>query len=479
MQTDTVKDDATAAHGKVSLPALTALVVGSMIGGGIFGLPSQMAQAAAPGPLIIGWIITGVGMLFLALVYQRLSRSRPDLEAGVYSYARAGFGDYIGFSSAWGYWVSAWLGNVSYLVLLMASIGVFLPGMGDGNTALAIVGASVLLWVYAGLIALGVKEASFINAIITVGKILPLLVFIVLGLFAFRLDIMVTDFWGTESGDLGNTISQIKNMMLVTVWVFIGVEGASVFSERARKRHDVGRATIVGFASVLALLLAVNLLSYGIAARPELAKLADPSLAGVLTVAVGSWGAKFVAVGLIISLIGALLSWFLFAAEVLRVPAVDGLLPAWLGRQSSRDVPVGALMLTVGSVQVFLILAYFNSSTYTTLILLASALILLPYLLSALYQIVYAVRHSEKASRADLIVGGCASVYALWLLYAAGLKYLLFIGLFYLAGTPFFVSAKRARGKTVFQPFELVIVLVFAATSIAAIVFLSNGQIAL
>lgn len=479
MQTETVKDDATTTHSKVSLPGLTALVVGSMIGGGIFGLPSQMAGAAAPGPLIIGWIITGVGMLFLAMVYQRLSRSRPDLEAGVYSYARAGFGDYVGFSSAWGYWVSAWLGNVSYLVLLMASIGVFVPGMGDGNTGLAIIGASVLLWVYAGLIALGVKEATFVNAIITIGKILPLLVFIVLGLFAFRLDILTTDFWGTESQDLGNTISQIKNMMLVTVWVFIGVEGASVFSERARKRHDVGRATLVGFASVLALLLAVNLLSYGIAARPELAKLADPSLAGVLTIAVGPWGAKFVSVGLIISLIGALLSWFLFAAEVLRVPASEGLLPAWLGRQSDRGVPLGALMLTIGSVQLFLVLSYFNSSTYTTLILLASALILLPYLLSALYQIVYAVRHSERATTSDLVIGTCASIYAMWLLYAAGLKYLLFIGLFYLAGTPFFVVAKRQRGKEVFRPGEWIVVGVFVVVSIVAVVFLATGQIKL
>lgn len=114
-----------AASGKVSVVALTALGIGSMIGGGIFGLPQQMAGAAAPGPLIIGWLITGAGMLMLAFVYQRLAINRPDIDAGVYGYARAGFGNLVGFSSAWGYWLSAWIGNVGYLVLLMASLGVF------------------------------------------------------------------------------------------------------------------------------------------------------------------------------------------------------------------------------------------------------------------------------------------------------------------------------------------------------------------
>lgn len=114
-----------AASGKVSVIALTALGIGSMIGGGIFGLPQQMAGAAAPGPLIIGWLITGAGMLMLAFVYQRLAINRPDIDAGVYGYARAGFGNLVGFSSAWGYWLSAWIGNVGYLVLLMASLGVF------------------------------------------------------------------------------------------------------------------------------------------------------------------------------------------------------------------------------------------------------------------------------------------------------------------------------------------------------------------
>jgi arginine/ornithine antiporter len=154
--------------GKVSLAALTALGIGSMIGGGIFGLPQQMAGAAAPGPLIIGWLITGAGMLMLAFVYQRLAINLPEIDAGVYGYARAGFGNLVGFSSAWGYWLSAWIGNVGYLVLLMASLGVFLPGFGNGNTALAIGAASVVMWMFHVLILRGIREAAIINAIVTV-----------------------------------------------------------------------------------------------------------------------------------------------------------------------------------------------------------------------------------------------------------------------------------------------------------------------
>ena len=279
--------------GKVSLAALTALGIGSMIGGGIFGLPQQMAGAAAPGPLIIGWLITGAGMLMLAFVYQRLAINLPEIDAGVYGYARAGFGNLVGFSSAWGYWLSAWIGNVGYLVLLMASLGVFLPGFGNGNTALAIGAASVVMWMFHVLILRGIREAAIINAIVTVGKVLPLVVFILIGLFAFKLDIFTHDFWGAGVGTgPGGVLAQVKNMMLVTVWVFIGVEGASVFSERARTRADVGRATILGFLSVLTLLLTVNILSYGIVPRSELVGLNDPSLAGVLEAAVGAWGGE-------------------------------------------------------------------------------------------------------------------------------------------------------------------------------------------
>ena len=280
----------------LSLAALVALVVGSMIGSGIFALPSQMAGSAAPGPLLIGWLITGAGMLMLAFVFQSLASRKPDIDGGVYGYARAGFGNYIGFTSAWGYWLSAWIGNVSYLVLLMATLGYFFPAFEGGNTVAAVAGASVVLWLVHLLTLRGVRGAAFVNVIVTIAKVVPILTFVAIAAVGFKAGIFTADFWGENAG-LGGTMTQVKSMMLVTVWVFIGIEGASVYSKRARTRSDVGRATLLGFLGVLALLLAVNLLSYGLMAQAKLAKVADPSMAGLLKHEVGAWGAGFISIG--------------------------------------------------------------------------------------------------------------------------------------------------------------------------------------
>ena len=130
---------------KLRLNALIALVVGSMIGGGIFSLPQNIAEHAAGGAVLIGWGITAVGMLALAFVFQTLANRKPELDSGVYAYAKAGFGDYMGFSSAWGYWISAWMGNVGYFVLLFSTLGYFFPVFGQGNTPVAIGCAIVML----------------------------------------------------------------------------------------------------------------------------------------------------------------------------------------------------------------------------------------------------------------------------------------------------------------------------------------------
>ena len=468
------------------LAALTALVVGSMIGGGIFGLPSQMALSAAPGPLLIGWTITGVGMLTLALVFQRLSVARPGIEGGVYGYARAGFGDYVGFTSAWGYWISAWIGNVGYFVLLFATLGHFFPVFGKGNTAAAIIAASIVLWLVHALVLRGVHSASLLNAVVTAAKIIPIVAFVIMAAVAFKAGIFTADFWGrvaevpaSDGGTaaLGTTMDQIKNMMLVTVWVFIGVEGASIYSQRAAKRSDVGKATVMGFALVLALLLLVNLLAYGAMPQAEIAALADPSMGGVLAHIVGPWGASFVGIGLIISVLGALLAWVLLCAEILRVPAGDGNLPAVFGKVNKAGSPTAALWLTNLCVQAMLIWTYFNSSTYTGLILLASSLILLPYLWSALYALVLAVTGRGEFTIRDLVVGAVATAYALWLVYAGGLSYVLVAAIAYLVGTVLYVIARKSAGRQVFTTRDLIFVALVTLAAIYGVIELIRGNI--
>ena len=155
--------------------------------------------------------------------------------------------------------MSAWVGNVAYLVLLFSTLGYFFPAFEGGATVPAIIGASVVLWIVHAMTLRGVQTAAFVNVVVTIAKVVPIVVFIAIAAVGFKAGLFTADFWGKttqiDGAPLGDTMSQVKNMMLVTVWVFIGIEGAAVYSQRAGKRKDVGRATVLGFAGVLALLL--------------------------------------------------------------------------------------------------------------------------------------------------------------------------------------------------------------------------------
>ena len=460
--------------GKLRLGALVALVVGSMIGGGIFSLPQNMAASADVGAVLIGWAITAVGMLTLAFVFQTLANRKPELESGVYAYAKAGFGDYMGFSSAWGYWISAWLGNVGYFVLLFSTLGYFFPVFGQGNTPVAIGCASLLLWAVHFLVLRGIKEAAFINLVTTIAKVVPLVMFIVIAAVAFKAEVFTQDIWGAMNPDLGSVMDQVRNMMLVTVFVFIGIEGASVYSARAEKRADVGRATVIGFLGVLALLVLVNVLSLGIMNQPALAQLQNPSLAGVLEHIVGPWGALLISLGLAVSLLGALLSWALLCAEILYATARDKTMPAFLTRENANHAPVNALWLTNGMIQLFLLITLFSAGTYTSLIYLASSMILVPYLWSAAYVVLLCARGETYGQASaqrlkDLCIGGVALCYAVWLLYAGGVKYLLLSALLYAPGVILFAQAKREQRQPLFTHVEkAVFVCVMSGAGVAA-----------
>src|SRR5262249_47736741 len=183
---------------KLSLFALTAMVVGSMVGSGIFSLPRTFGIATGPFGAIFAWCVAGGGMYTLARVFQTLAERKPDLDTGVYAYAKQGFGDYPGFLSAFGYWMGSCIGNLSYLVLIKSTVGAFFPIFGEGNTVAAIVIASIGIWLFHFMILGGVQQAAAINTIVTIAKIVPILVFIVILIFAFKADLFRVNFWGGE-----------------------------------------------------------------------------------------------------------------------------------------------------------------------------------------------------------------------------------------------------------------------------------------
>ncbi|HHI3684376.1 TPA: amino acid permease [Klebsiella pneumoniae] len=427
---------------KLGLSALTALVLSSMLGAGVFSLPQNMAAVASPSALLIGWAITGVGILFLAFAMLLLTRIRPDLDGGFFTYAREGFGELIGFCSAWGYWLCAVIANVSYLVIVFSALSFFtdtpeLRLFGDGNTWQSIVGASVLLWVVHFLVLRGVQTAAGINLVATLAKLLPLGAFVALAALAFQLDTFRLDFSGLA---LGVPVwEQVKNTMLITLWVFIGVEGAVVVSARARHKRDVGRATLLAVLSALAVYLLVTLLSLGVVPRSELAEMRNPSMAGLMVRLMGSWGEIVIAAGLIVSVCGAYLSWTIMAAEVPFLAATHKAFPRLFARQNSNNAPSASLWLTNISVQVSLVLIWLTGSDYGTLLTIASEMILVPYLLVGAFLLKIATRPLHKA----VAIGAC--IYGIWLLYASGPVHLLLSVVLYAPGLLVFLYARRTH----------------------------------
>ncbi|GAB2178227.1 arginine-ornithine antiporter [Dongia sp. agr-C8] len=454
-----IPDSHATAPRKLRLGALTALVIGSMVGSGVFGLPHDMANAAGPLAILIGWGITAVGMLALVYVYQSLALRKPELDAGPYAYAQAGFGPFIGFNSAWGYWISAWIGNVSYAVLVFAALAYFVPVFGDGNTWQAVIGASVLLWAVHFLILSGVRQAAFVNVITTIAKIAPIVLFIAVAAVAFKLDVFSMDMSGPADGSLGSVLDQVKSTMLVTLWVFIGIEGASVVSSRAERRRDIGAATAAGFLTCLALYALVSLLSLGVMQRADLAGLNNPSMAGVLEALVGPWGAALINIAVVVSVVGAFLSWTLFAAEIAFVAGQRSTLPRIFAAANRNGSPSAALWITNGLVQVFLFVTLYAQSTYQALYYIASTAILVPYVFSGAYALKLAVTgesYQAGETRAlGFVAGLVATVYGAWLVYAAGPAYLFMCAMLYAPGIVAHVVARREAGQRLFHPVEL------------------------
>nr|WP_269775624.1 basic amino acid/polyamine antiporter [Candidatus Erwinia haradaeae] len=417
------------------MSALTALVLSSMLGAGIFNLPQNMAAVASPAALLIAWTITGIGIILLALTLILLRKLEPHLDGGIFIYAQVGFGNLVGFCSAWGYWLSAIIANVAYLVIIFSSISMFSDStdyviFGDGNTFYSLFASSVLLWLIHALIIQGVKTAANVNLIATIGKLLPLGLFILLASINFKYSCFQLDFIGHA---LEKPIwQQVKDAMLITLWVFIGIEGAVVMSQRARNQNDIGSATLLAVLAALGIYMMVTLESLGVISRTELSVMHNPSMAGLMNHLMGIWGTIIIVVGLILSVCGAYLSWTIMAAEVPLIAAINKsfLMPS-LSLRNSYGAPTVSLYLTNSFVQIGLILIYLTNCDYNILLTIASEMILLPYLLVTMYLFKIALRLKKLGIA---IIATSASFYEIWLLYASGLTNLLWSILLYIPG---------------------------------------------
>lgn len=462
---------------------LAAMVVGSMVGAGVFSLPARFGAATGVFGALIAWAIAGTGMLMLAFTFQSLAVRKPDLDAGVYAYAKAGFGELPGFFSAFGFWASACVGNVTYWVLIKSTLGAWIPAFGDGNTVIAIVISSIGIWAFYLLIMRGVQEAAWLNTIVTIAKLVPILVFLLLCVFYFDAGVFMDNFWGDDSGHYGTLFDQVRKTMLVTVFVFLGIEGASVYSRYARRREDVGRATVLGFLCVLAVFASVTIVSYGILPASELGDLRQPSMGAVLAQAVGAWGSAFIGVGLIISVLGAYLAWTLMAAEVLFVAAKDDDMPPFLARATKSGAPGAALLMTTILIQTFLIVTYFSENAFDLSLDLTAALALLPFALAAGFALRLVLTGETyeghpRERRTQLVVSGLTTGYTLFLLFAAGLEFLLLSCLILAPGLILFFMARKAQGRPwLASTSEIVLCVVAVIGAIVGVLGLTTGFI--
>ena len=266
------------------------------------------------------------------------------------------------------------------------------------------------------------------------------------------------------------------------LFVFLGVEGASVYSRYAQKREHVGIATVLGFIGVTCLMVLITLLPYGVMPQSALKEVAQPSVAGVLGHVVGDWGVVFISIGLIVSVLGAYLAWSLIAAEVVWSAARTKDMPALLSRENKHGVPAAALWLTNIVSQFFLIMTLFSADALRLMVDLTGAMNLIPYLLVAAFGLKLATTGetydvNPKQRVGNLILAGIATLYTLFLIYALGLKFLLLSAILYAPGTALYFWARREQKLRVFTPVELGVFGLAVAGAVLGIVFLATGYI--
>lgn len=466
---------------KLGLIGLVGIVVSSMIGGGIFDLPSNMTASAALGAVIIAWLITGTGMYFLANTFRTLQDKRPDLTSGIYAYAREGFGRFVGFEMAWGYWLSAAFGNVAFAVLIMDTMAYFFPVFGDGKNVPSVIGGSLLIWTMHFIVLRGVSGAAALNLIGTVAKLVPLFVVILVSAVAIKWETFQFDFWGEQQG-LGSIMTQVRGTMLVTLWAFIGIEGAVVIGRHAKSPKLVGQATLIGLFLCLTIYIGLSILPFGILHEKELAALKTPSTAYLLEYLVGPWGATFVNIGVLVALLSAWLAWTILVAEVPYVAAKDGVFPKFIAGENRHGVPSTALWLSSIIMQLAMFVVLFAENAWLFMLSITGVMVLPPYLSSAAYLWQLARSNTFPTSGGEsrgftYATGMLATIYALWLLYAAGPSYLLMSAVFFAIGIPLYWAAHRDRpaGTPLFLGRDALLAGGLASLGIIAVTLFATG----
>ncbi|MCA0928205.1 amino acid permease [Ruegeria profundi] len=436
--------EATSTSGALGLTACIALVVGNMIGSGVFLLPASLAPF---GPIAIGgWILTSAGALVLAIIFGRLSRvvSKPG---GPYAYSQEAFGDFAGFIIAWGYWIALWTGNAAVAVALVGYLGFLFPIIAE-VPMYGLATALVAIWSLTLINIRGVEEAGLVQIVTTVLKLVPLILIGTLGIFWINPENYVPV---NQSGT--TAVSAISAAAALTLWAYLGLESATVPSgDVIEPEKTIPRATVIGVIIAACVYISVTAVSMGVLPAETLGVSAAP-LAAVGEVMFGTLGGILVACGAVISTFGTLNGFTLLSGQVPYGAALDRVFPAALGQKSKFGTPANALILSnvLASILIILNFAQGLVAAFNFVILLAVVASLLPYAICAVAEIMIRLNGGELLRGPELakvvVLGGLGFIYSVWAFIGSGAETVLLGSVLLLAGVPIHVWVRWTQAK--------------------------------
>ncbi len=442
----------------LGLPSATALVIGSIIGTGVFTMPAIMAEAGTSSLLVLG--VISIGALLLGVMFGQLTKRIPTSDGGLYAYSKHEFGDFAGYLTAWCYWISAFAGNAaivaSWVLYVESLFGITNPSAWT-NFGIAILG----LWIPAVINLVGTRQMAWFQNITVVLKFIPLVLVGIVGWFFVN-----TANFGPFNATGGSLYSGISIAAGVALFSFIGVECASIAARQVRNpRRNVGRASVLGTAASAILYLLVTAAVMGLVSHQQLVGNGAPFVKAFETMfGQAAWVGKLVALTAVISGIGALNGWTLVTAEMPRAAAHDGLFLPQFAKTFRGGIPWFGILVSTTVASVLMALSYSSKSgltVFTYLVGLSVVTVAIPYLFSACAQLAYLVSRRRRVSgwamARDLSMAGSGVLFSLWVTFAAGYQAVYQAILLVLVGVPIyaFLKAHRERiGQTV-EPREL------------------------
>ena len=420
---------------KLGIWMSTSLVIGNMIGAGVFLMPA--ALAAYGGISVVGWLFSSVGALVLAFIFSRLSRMVKKSTGGPYAFAREGFGDFLGFLVAWGYWISIWVSNAAIAIAFVGALTVFFPSLA-GSPLVSVSIALAGIWGLTYINSLGVVSSGRLQLVTTILKILPLVIIILGGVFFFKLE----NFIPFNTSDF-STAKAVAVTAAMTFFAFLGIESATIPADDIEdKRQTIPRATMLGTIITTLVYVLSTVVIMGMIPMDSLANSPAP-FADAMAILAGSTGEKLVAAGAAIAAFGALNGWILVMGQVARATAKDKLFPKIFSRENKKGVPITGMVIGSVLTSIVMLMNYTDGlvDQFRFMILLGTLCCLVPYLFSAAaYVILGRSFHSTGHLR---IIGGLGFVFSLWMIYGTGEEAVFWGTLLLLAGTPFYIWMKQ------------------------------------